>query len=165
MKVNRGRGPHADTEASTRFFKMWKSTAHVIFIWQPQSPQKSCPHPLRCQRFDFGPHLVEVQRAERGGRQGGDRSIGETLAVIARAAREACDAIGTLDQLASYCEAHLPPGTRGAAGRAEQDCSLSGRHRGGGQYQGSLLFVERLAQTARTSTVHAGHAGPPARLT
>lgn len=141
------------TEAFNALLKMLEEPpAHVIFILATTEPHKVLPTILsRCQRFDFRrPTLVEVSNVLKGvAAKEGIQVSENTLAVIARAAAGSFrDAIGTLDQLASYCESAISlQDALALLGVAEQDLlfelvDIAAE----ANTKEALLFVERLAQ-------------------
>lgn len=141
------------TEAFNALLKMLEEPpVHVVFVLATTEPHKVLPTILsRCQRFDFRrPSLIEITRVLKNVAAKEQIEISEaTLTVIARAgAGSFRDAIGTLDQLATYCEGTV--GMQDALavlGLAEQDLLfelvdiVTERDTRGG-----LLFIERLAQ-------------------
>ncbi len=140
-------------EAFNALLKMLEEPpVHVAFVLATTEPHKVLPTILsRCQRFDFRrPSLIEIARVLKGIAAKEHIEISEaTLTVIARASAGSFrDAIGTLDQLATYCEGVV--GMQDALavlGVAEQDLLfeivdiVTDRDARGG-----ILFVERLAQ-------------------
>ncbi len=141
------------TEAFNALLKMLEEPpAHVIFILATTEPHKVLPTILsRCQRFDFRrPTLVEVTNVLKGVAAKEGIEVSEnTLAVIARAAAGSFrDAIGTLDQLASYCESAISlQDALALLGVAEQDLLFELVDIvAEGNTKEALLFVERLAQ-------------------
>ncbi|NLT34308.1 MAG: DNA polymerase III subunit gamma/tau [Gaiellales bacterium] len=141
------------TEAFNALLKILEEPpAHVIFILATTEPHKVLPTILsRCQRFDFRrPTLAEVCNVLKGvaAREGIEVSE-NTLAVIARSAAGSFrDAIGTLDQLASYCESAISlQDALALLGVAEQDLLFELVDIvAEGNTKEALLFVERLAQ-------------------
>ncbi|NLE74995.1 MAG: DNA polymerase III subunit gamma/tau [Actinobacteria bacterium] len=141
------------TEAFNALLKMLEEPpVHAVFVLATTEPHKVLPTILsRCQRFDFRrPSLIEITRVLKNVAAKEQIEISEaTLTVIARAgAGSFRDAIGTLDQLATYCEGMV--GMQDALavlGLAEQDLLfelvdiVTER-----DTRGALLFIERLAQ-------------------
>lgn len=141
------------TEAFNALLKMLEEPpAHVIFILATTEPHKILPTILsRCQRFDFRrPTLIEVTNVLKGvAAKEGIQVSENTLAVIARAAAGSFrDAVGTLDQLASYCESAITlQDALALLGVAEQDLLFELVDIvAEGNTKEALLFVERLAQ-------------------
>ena len=140
-------------EAFNALLKMLEEPpVHVVFVLATTEPHKVLPTILsRCQRFDFRrPSLIEITRVLKGIAAKEHIEISEaTLTVIARASAGSFrDAIGTLDQLATYCEGVV--GMQDALavlGVAEQDLLfevvdiVTER-----DTRDALLFIERLAQ-------------------
>lgn len=141
------------TEAFNALLKMLEEPpAHVIFILATTEPHKVLPTILsRCQRFDFRrPTLAEITQVLKNVAAKEQIEVSEnTLAVMARAAGGSFrDAIGTLDQLSSYCEGAISlQDALALLGVAEQDLLfelvdiVAER-----DTKAALLFVERLAQ-------------------
>lgn len=140
-------------EAFNALLKMLEEPpAHVVFVLATTEPHRVLPTILsRCQRFDFRrPSLQEIVRvltsvAEREGIEVSEN----TLSVVARAAAGSFrDAVGTLDQLASYCDGAVTlQDALAILGIAEQDLLfelvdvVDGR-----DTQAALLFVETRSQ-------------------
>ncbi|MCJ7796550.1 MAG: DNA polymerase III subunit gamma/tau, partial [Thermoleophilia bacterium] len=141
-------------EAFNALLKMLEEPpAHVVFVLATTEPHRVLPTILsRCQRFDFRrPSVQEIVRvlmsvAEREGIEVSEN----TLSVVARAAAGSFrDAIGTLDQLAAYCEGTISlQDALAILGVAELDLLFElvdvvvGR-----DTQAALLFVETQSQT------------------
>ena len=140
-------------EAFNALLKMLEEPpAHVVFVLATTEPHRVLPTILsRCQRFDFRrPSVQEIVRvlmsvAEREGIEVSEN----TLSVLARAAAGSFrDAIGTLDQLAAYCEGAISlQDALAILGVAELDLLFElvdvvvGR-----DTQAALLFVEAQSQ-------------------
>ncbi len=141
------------TEAFNALLKMLEEPpVHVVFVLATTEPHKVLPTILsRCQRFDFRrPSLAEISGLLKGIASKEHIEISEaTLNVIARASLGSFrDAVGTLDQLATYCEGKVS--MRDALtvlGVAEQDLLfeivdiVNDR-----DPRAAVLFIERLAQ-------------------
>ncbi|NLG67053.1 MAG: DNA polymerase III subunit gamma/tau [Actinobacteria bacterium] len=140
-------------EAFNALLKMLEEPpVHVVFVLATTEPHKVLPTILsRCQRFDFRrPSLAEISGLLKGIASKEHIEISEaTLNVIARASLGSFrDAVGTLDQLATYCEGKVS--MRDALtvlGVAEQDLLfeivdiVNDR-----DPRAAVLFIERLAQ-------------------
>lgn len=141
------------TEAFNALLKMLEEPpVHVVFVLATTEPHKVLPTILsRCQRFDFRrPSLAEISGLLKGIASKEHIEISEAaLNVIARASLGSFrDAVGTLDQLATYCEGKVS--MRDALtvlGVAEQDLLfeivdiVNDR-----DPRAAVLFIERLAQ-------------------
>ncbi len=141
------------TEAFNALLKMLEEPpVHVVFVLATTEPHKVLPTILsRCQRFDFRrPSLAEINRVLKEHRcQRAHRDQRSHMNVIARASSGSFrDAVGTLDQLATYCEGKVS--MRDALtvlGVAEQDVLfeivdiVNDR-----DPRAAVLFIERLAQ-------------------
>lgn len=140
-------------EAFNALLKMLEEPpAHVVFVLATTEPHRVLPTILsRCQRFDFRrPSVQEIVRVlmSVAEREGIDVSE-NTLSVVARAAAGSFrDAIGTLDQLAAYCEGTVSlQDALAILGVAELDLLFElvdvvvGR-----DTQAALLFVEAQSQ-------------------
>jgi DNA polymerase-3 subunit gamma/tau len=140
-------------EAFNALLKMLEEPPpHVVFVLATTEPHRILPTILsRCQRFDFRrPAIVEIVKvlASVAQREGIDVSE-NTLSVIARAAGGSFrDAVGTLDQLSSYCDGAVTlQDALAILGVAEQDLlfelvDIADEK----DSQAALLFVERLVQ-------------------
>ncbi len=158
-------------EAFNALLKMLEEPPpHVVFVLATTEPHKVLPTILsRCQRFDFRrPTIAEivsvlVDVAERESIEVGEN----TLSVIARAAGGSFrDALGTLDQLSSYCAGVVTlQDALTILGVAQQDLLFELVDIvDDADTREALLFVERLTQTRhRPQPVHEGPAEPPAR--
>ena len=126
--------------------------AHAVFVLATTEPHKVPATILsRCQRFDFRrPSVPEVVSVLSGIARREDIEVDEAaLSVIARAAGGSFrDAIGVLDQLATYSEGSISlQQTLDVLGVARHDLlfevvDLTNDH----DTQGALLFVDRLNQ-------------------
>jgi DNA polymerase III subunit gamma/tau len=126
--------------------------AHAIFVLATTEPHKVPSTILsRCQRFDFRrPSIREVVGVLAGVAAQESIEVTETsLTVIARAAGGSFrDAIGILDQLATYCGGKITlEETLDILGLVQHDLlfeivDLVHEH----DTKGALLFVERLSQ-------------------
>ncbi len=127
--------------------------AHAIFVLATTEPHKVPATILsRCQRFDFRrPSVMEVVSVLSSvSAQEGIEVSEAALTVIARAAGGSFrDAIGTLDQLATYSEGVISlQETLDILGIVRHDLLfelVDLVHEG--DTQGALLFVERLSQS------------------
>ncbi|GAB4254884.1 MAG: DNA polymerase III subunit gamma/tau [Thermoleophilia bacterium] len=140
-------------EAFNALLKMLEEPPpHVVFVLATTEPHKVLPTILsRCQRFDFRrPSVQEITAVLlKVADQEGIRVAESTLNVIARAAAGSFrDALGTLDQLSSYCEGAISINDALAIlGVAEQDLLFEIVDIvDATDTQAALLFVERLVQ-------------------
>jgi DNA polymerase-3 subunit gamma/tau len=131
---------------------------HAVFVLATTEPHKVPATILsRCQRFDFRrPSLQEVASVLTGiAHQEGIEVPAAALTIIARAAGGSFrDAIGTLDQLATYCSGNISlQETLDILGIVQHDLLLEivdlvNEH----DTRGCLLFVEKLNQTGTDYT-------------
>ncbi len=140
-------------EAFNALLKMLEEPpVHVVFVLATTEPHKVLPTILsRCQRFDFRrPSLAEINRVLKSIAAKEHIEISEaTLTVIARASSGSFrDAVGTLDQLATYCEGKVSmQDALTVLGVAEQEVLfeivdiVNDR-----DPRAAVLFIERLAQ-------------------
>ena len=141
-------------EAFNALLKMLEEPPpHVMFVLATTEPHRILPTILsRCQRFDFRrPALPEIVKVLAGVAAKESIEVSEnTLSVVARASGGSFrDAIGTLDQLNSYCNGVIS--TQDALtilGVAEHDqlfelVDIVDE----GDTRAALLFVERLSQS------------------
>jgi len=140
-------------EAFNALLKMLEEPpSHVVFVLATTEPHRVLPTILsRCQRFDFRrPSVQEIVRVLMSvAEQEGIEVSENTLSVVARAAAGSFrDAIGTLDQLAAYCEGTVSlQDALAILGVAELDLLFElvdvvvGR-----DTQAALLFVETQSQ-------------------
>ena len=141
-------------EAFNALLKMLEEPPpHVVFVLATTEPHKVLPTILsRCQRFDFRrPTIPEIVTVLVDVAQRENIEVDEnTLTVIARAAGGSFrDALGTLDQLSSYCAGVVTlQDALTILGVAQQDLlfelidivdDADARE--------ALLFVERMTQT------------------
>lgn len=126
--------------------------AHALFVLATTEPHKVPATILsRCQRFDFRrPSLEEITRVLKNVAKQENIDVAEaTLAVVARAASGSFrDAIGILDQLATFCEGQISMQEALAIlGLTQQDLLFEAvdliAER---DTKGAFLFVDRLAQ-------------------
>jgi DNA polymerase-3 subunit gamma/tau len=147
------------TEAFNALLKtLEEPPAHAIFVLATTEPHKVPPTILsRCQRFDFRrPSIPEVVSVLASiAKQENIEVPQAALTVIARAAGGSFrDAIGTLDQLATYCSGNISlQETLDILGIVQHDLlfeivDLVNEH----DTRGGLLFVERLNQAGTDYT-------------
>jgi len=141
-------------EAFNALLKMLEEPpAHVVFVLATTEPHRVLPTILsRCQRFDFRrPSVQEIVRVLMSVAERESIEVSEnTLSVVARAAAGSFrDAIGTLDQLAAYCEGTISlQDALAILGVAELDLLFElvdvvvGR-----DTKAALLFVDTQSQT------------------
>jgi DNA polymerase III subunit gamma/tau len=147
------------TEAFNALLKtLEEPPAHAVFVLATTEPHKVPPTILsRCQRFDFRrPSIPEVVSVLASiATQERVEVPQAALTVIARAASGSFrDAIGTLDQLATYCSGNISlQETLDILGIVQHDLLLEivdlvNEH----DTRGCLLFVERLNQAGTDYT-------------
>jgi DNA polymerase III subunit gamma/tau len=147
------------TEAFNALLKtLEEPPAHAIFVLATTEPHKVPPTILsRCQRFDFRrPSIQEVVSVLGSiARQEAIEVAPAALTVIARAAGGSFrDAIGTLDQLATYCSGNISlQETLDILGIVQHDLLFEiVESVNESDTRGALLFVERLNQSGTDYT-------------
>jgi DNA polymerase-3 subunit gamma/tau len=141
-------------EAFNALLKMLEEPPpHVIFVLATTEPHRILPTILsRCQRFDFRrPALPEIVKVLAGVAAKEGIEVSEnTLSVVARASGGSFrDAIGTLDQLNSYCNGVISAqDALTILGVAEHDQLFELVDTvDESDTRAALLFVERLSQS------------------
>jgi DNA polymerase III subunit gamma/tau len=142
------------TEAFNALLKMLEEPPpHAIFVLATTEPHRILPTILsRCQRFDFRrPSLQEIVKVLTGVAERENIEVSEnTLSVVARASGGSFrDAIGTLDQLNSFCNGSISPqDALTILGVAQHDLLFELVDIvDEGDTRAALLFVERLSQS------------------